>query len=371
MLTEKYKPKTLADVIGQQDAIKHIAIWFDSWRPGDKALLLHGPVGVGKTSIIQALASQKGMDFIEMNASDYRSAKRIQENIGRSVNQQSLFRRGKVFMIDEVDALSGRADRGGIGELVKIIQQTKYPIILTANKPWESKLSTLRKHCQMVGLERPTTHDIEKKLREIASKEGIKIDREALHELAKMSDGDMRAAITDFESLGNSKTITVEDLVVLSGREREKNIYQALGSIFKAETVLDAKRAIDNLDKQHDETFWWIEANITRELEKPEELAAAFDSLSMADVFRGRIRRTMNWRFLVYMIDLMTGGVAVARKKKHLKHVHYQYPTLIATLGRTKRMRKEQEERLKELATQLHCSTRKVRTEFLPYLGLF
>jgi hypothetical protein len=67
----------------------------------------------------------------------------------------------------------------------------------------------------------------------------------------------------------------------------------------------------------------------------------------------------------------MAGGVAVARRKKYFHFVKYQYPTLIATLGRTKLMRKEQEERLAELAKQLHCSTRKVKSEFLPYLKMF
>jgi replication factor C large subunit len=371
MLTEKYKPKKLDDIVGQDEAIKRVMKWFDSWKPGDKALLLYGPVGVGKTTIIQALATHKNIDFIEMNASNYRSAKQIREHIGRSVEQQSLFKRGKMFMIDEVDALSGSADRGGVAEMVKIIQQTKYPIILTANKPWESKLKSLRKRCMTVELDRLSLVDIERRLKQIAAKEGIKIERSALRELAKMSDGDLRAAITDLQSLDRGHRIKEEDLVVLSSREREKTVYEALDRIFKAETVLDARRALDDVDKWPDEIMWWIEANITREFESPGEIAAAFDALSAADVFRGRIRRTKRWRFLVYMIDLMTGGVAIARRKKRLKRVQYQYPTFIATLGRTKRMRAEQEAGLAELAERLHCSKRKVRTEFLPYLGMF
>jgi replication factor C large subunit len=371
MLTEKYKPKKIQDIVGQQDAIKRILGWFDSWEPGDKALLIHGPVGVGKTTIIQVFAMQKNIDFIEMNASDYRSAKQIRESIGRSIDQQSLFKRGKVFMIDEIDTLSGKADRGGVGEVVKLIQDTKYPIVLTANKPWESKLSSLRKHCTLVELNKLSINDIERQLRDIAAEEKIPISRDALRELAKMSDGDLRAAITDLQSLNSGERITDKHLALLSSREREKTVYEALNKIFKADSVLDARRAIDNIDRRPDEMMWWIEANITREFDKPEELAAAFDALSAADVFRGRIRRTRRWRFLVYMIDLMTGGVAVARRKKYFKHVHYQYPTLIATLGRTKRMRAEQEAELRELAEQLHCSTRKVRTEFLPYFRLF
>ena len=371
MLTEKHKPKGLGEIVGQEIAIERILRWFDSWKPGDKALLLYGPVGVGKTAIIQALATQKDIDFIEMNASDYRSAKQIKEYIGRSVTQQSLFKRGKVFMIDEVDALSGNADRGGVSEMVKIIQQSQYPIILTANKPWESKLKSLRKRCMTIELDRLPAADIERRLKQITAKEGIKIDRGALRELAKMSDGDLRAAIIDLQSLDQGGVIKEEDLVVLSSREREKTVYEALDRIFKAESVLDARRALDDVDKWPDEIMWWIEANIMHEFDDAAEIAAAFDALSAADVFRGRIRRTKRWRFLVYMIDLMTGGVAIARRKKRLKRVQHQYPTFIATLGRTKRLRAEQEAELAELAERLHCSKRKVRTEFLPYLNMF
>lgn len=371
MFTEKYKPERLEDVIGQQEAVRAILRWFDSWMPGEKALLLHGPTGTGKTSIIQTLASQKDIDFIEMNASNYRSAKQIRETIGRSVTQQSLFKRGKVFMVDEIDGLSGSADRGGISEMIKLIKETKYPIVLIANKPYGSKLRMLRKHCRMVELRKLSITDIEKHLKKMIKKEKIKIERDALRELAKLAGGDLRAAMNDLESLRYRKKITVHDIRLLSEREREISVYDALNKIFKADSIREARRTMDSVDKAPDEMFWWIESNILREFEKPEEIAAAFDALSWADVFRNRIRKTKNWRFLAYMIDFMTGGVAAARRKKYFKHVNYQYPTMIATLGRTKRMRMEQNKQLAELAQQLHCSKRKVRTEFLPYLKMF
>ena len=371
MFAEKYRPETLEDIVGHEYAIKEILEWFSLWKPGNNALLLHGPVGVGKTSIIQTLASKKNADFIEMNASNYRSAKQIREYIGHSVQQKSLFKRGKVFMIDEIDALSGNADRGGVAEMVKLIKETKYPIVLTANKPWESKLKSLRKQCNLVELRKLSVSDIEKYLKKIAQRENIETDKDLLRKIAILADGDLRAAINDLESLSYKKKITAADLAVLSSREKEASVYEALSGIFKADTILDARRAIGNTDKSPEELFWWIETNITREFDKSEEVAAAFDALSAADIFHNRIRTTQNWRFLVYMIDLMAGGVAVARRRKSFKRVHYQYPTLIATLGRTKKIRKEQEEHLLELAKHLHCSSSKVRTEFLPYLNLF
>lgn len=371
MFIEKYKPERLEDIVGHQDEIRKIFRWFDVWKPGDKALLLHGPTGVGKTLIIETFARQKNLDFIEMNASNYRSAKQISETIGSSVQQQSLFKRGKVFVIDEIDGLSGSADRGGVAEIIKLVKETKHPIVMTANNPYESKFRGLRKCCTHIEFRRLEIADMEHFLKKVVQKEKIEIERDALRELAKHASGDMRAALNDLESLSYKKKITVDDTKELGEREREISIYEGLSRIFKADTVIEARKAIDNVDKPPEEIFWWIESNIAREYVKPEELAAAFDALSAADVFRGRIEKTQNWRFLAYVVDLMAGGVAVAKRKKYFHFVSYQFPTLIATLGRTKLMRKEQEERLAELATQLHCSTRKVRTEFLPYLKIF
>ncbi len=369
MFTEKYKPEILEEVIGQNKAVGEILEWFDSWEPGDKALLIHGPTGVGKTSIAYALASEKNMDFIEINASDYRSAKQIKGVMGSSVNQKSLFKTGKVFIIDEIDGLSGRSDRGGVSQIVKLIKETKYPIILTANDPYDSKFKTLRKYCKLVQLRRLHVRSIENKLKDIVEGEGIEIERVALRQLAKMSDGDLRAAINDLESL-RSKKITFDNVDILDKRERGISVFKSLGKIYRADDIRDARKALDSSDKSIDEMFWWIETNIIKEFNDPEEIASAYDALSKADIFKGMIRKTNNWRFFAYFVDMITGGVASSKKKKRHRFVRYGYPTMISTLGRTKAIRRKQDERLEELSEKLHCSKEKVRTQFLPYLDI-
>jgi hypothetical protein len=49
------------------------------------------------------------------------------------------------------------------------------------------------------------------------------------------------------------------------------------------------------------------------------------------------------------------------------KFTKYQYPSKLIVLGRTKVERKEEKEKLLELSKKLHCSTKKIRSEFLPY----
>jgi replication factor C large subunit len=368
--TQKYAPKSLKEFVDQKEALEKFLSWVKKWKP-EKALLFYGIPGTGKTALVQAYTSEKNLEFIEMNASDFRSAKKIQEVLGQSMLQTPLFKKGKIFLIDEIEGLAGREDFGGVGAIIQIIKKSRFPIVLTSNNPWSSKLRSLRNYCTLIQFKKIPVHQIEKRLKEICKKEKIKTDKEVLRKLAKTSKGDLRAAINDLESVSQGKNkISLKDLETLDYREKEISIFDALKIIFKTQTALTAKSAIRNVDKNPEEVFWWIENNIAREYEKPEEIAKAFEILSKADLFRQRVSSRQNWKLKGYMIDLMTSGVARAKKEMYRKFTRYKYPSKIIVLGRTKIERKEEKEKLLELSKQLHCSTRKIRKEFLPYLNI-
>ena len=366
--TQKYRPKNLKEFINQKEALDIFLKWIKKWKQG-KALIFYGPPGTGKTALIQAYAQEKNLEFIEMNASDFRSAVKIQQILGQSMLQTPLFKKGKVFLIDEIDGIAGREDFGGVGAVIKIVKESRFPIILTANNPYNTKLRSLRQHCQLVQFRKISIIDMENGLKKICAEEKIKTDKEVLRQLAKISKGDLRAAINDLESIAQGKNrISLKDLEILGYREKEVSIFDTLKIIFKTQTALAAKLSISNVDKDPDEIFWWIENNIANEYEDPEEIAKAFDMLSKADLFRRRVASRQNWRLKGYMIDLMTAGVAKSKKEMYRKFTKYKYPSKLIVLGRTKFERKEEKEKLLELSKHLHCSTRKIRKEFLPFL---
>lgn len=366
--TEKYAPQKVVEVVGQNKAVEKFLTWFRAWKPGKKAALFHGSAGVGKTCLVEAIGKEKNLEIIEMNASDYRTALQMKEVIGQSIKQMSLFKKGKVFLIDEIDGIAGREDRGGTKELIKIIKESRYPIVLTANNPYNSRLRSLRAYCFLIPFTKVYYWSLVNKLNLICQKENIKCEKDVLRQLAKRSSGDLRSAINDLESLAReSKQIKLTDLEKLGERERETNIFDALKMIFKTKTALAAKLSIGSVDKDADEIFLWIEQNIINEYEDSVEIAKAYDMLSRADIFRNRINIRQNWKYKKYMIDLMTGGVAVAKKEMYRKFSRYQYPDKIKFLGRTKMSRREDKEKLTELSKKLHCSTKKIREEFLPF----
>ena len=74
---------------------------------------------------------------------------KIQSIVGSSSKQTSLFKKGKIILIDEIDGLSGTRDRGAIPVLARIIDETSHPIILTTLNPYESKFQPLRRKSRL------------------------------------------------------------------------------------------------------------------------------------------------------------------------------------------------------------------------------
>jgi replication factor C large subunit len=345
MLIEKYKPKKLDEIIGQKETISKITFWLKEWKPG-KALLLYGPVGIGKSIILEIIANEMNMSLLEINSSDDRSASSIKEILLPASKEGSLFKK-RLILIDEIDSFSGE-DRGGIAEIIKIVKESAHPIILIANNAYDSKLKTLRGYCELIRLRRIPSNLIEKRLNEIAFKERLKIDKDSIRRIALNSDGDIRSAINDLEILSKD-----------SIREREKDIFEILKMIFQGENLREILRTIEQSDKDIDEIFWWVEQNICNEYKKPEDIMKAFEFLSKADLFRGRIVSKQNYRFRKYMKDMIAG---ISSLNKEKKFVSYKPPDRLILLGSTKSSRKDAEEFYKTLG--LHCSQRKIKEQF-------
>ena len=80
--TEKYRPKSLDEIVGNEKAVIELRKWASTWSNGsqrNKAIILSGKPGTGKTSSAIALAKDFGWTPIELNTSDARNAQKIKQ----------------------------------------------------------------------------------------------------------------------------------------------------------------------------------------------------------------------------------------------------------------------------------------------------
>lgn len=366
---KKYAPKNSSEIVNQQEAIKKLKDFIVNYKKQQKkAALLYGPPGTGKTSSVYAIANELNYEVVEMNASDVRSAVKVHQILDEAVKSKPFFKNGRIILIDEVDGMAGRADKGGVGAIINIIEVSLWPVILTANDPWDPNLKKLRDMCEMIEFKKLTTTDIFKALKRIVISEKIQVDDEILRQIAERSSGDLRSAINDLQTIASKGYVTQRDLSVLGYRDREITIFQALGQMFKSSTIFGATIPFSNVDMDPEEIEPWVEENISNEYEDLEEIFEAYRFLMLAKVFHKRIYKRQYWELLKYYTTLMYAGVALAKKKRYQKFTKYVMPNYLRRLSRNKEVREKISEITKNLKERVHASRKRIREVYLNVL---
>lgn len=369
MWVEKYRPETLADYRGASNQKKELQEWIENWEKGDKPVLLYGQAGTGKTSLVEALANDYDRELVETNASDVRTKKKLKKELKEATRQASFFGKEKLILVDEVDGMSGNSDRGGTAELARIVDESRFPVIMTANDAYDDSIRTLKNKSKEIELGSVHTNSINAHLKQILKNEGIEYDESAVKTIARRGGGQMRSAINDLEAAARGKEkLEKEDVEVIGARDKEQDVFEALKMVFKTESADTARRATDNLDEDAGTFLEWVRENIPREYKKAEDVERAYDQLSKADVYNGRIRNTMNWSLLKYVYHFSTVGVALAKQEKYSGWTKYQYPSKIRRMGSSRAARNKLESVEQKIGEKLHVSGREARS-MLPFIA--
>ncbi|MCD6084747.1 MAG: replication factor C large subunit, partial [Desulfurococcales archaeon] len=141
--------------------------------------------------------------------------------------------------------------------------------------------------------------------------------------------------------------------------------------IFISKYAWQAKLAASQTDLSPDELIQWINENLPKQVSNPEDLWRAYDALSRADVYIGRIVRTGSWDLLAYAMELMTAGVSLAVRtdvKSKYRWVKYSFPQKILIMARTKEVRQIREDLAAVIARHLRISKRLAKSDVIPYL---
>jgi len=373
MWVEKYRPETVAEVIGNEEAKATFVNWLKKGRK-KRAVLLYGPAGVGKTALVHAAAHDLNYKVIEMNASDTRTGKAIMEIAGpaaslTSLDEFSLDIKGSILLFDEVDGIFGREDRGGVGAIVKIIKESQTPIVLTANNISILKLRPITNASDLIKFRWVRIPLIVALLQKICQTEKMSSEREALETIAQGSQGDVRSAINDLQTLFQGKSVLrKEDVQHISARNRPLDVHQTLKEVFSAVSPKEAWSILNNSIIDYDTLLLAIHDNLPLRYRNPENLATAYNILSRADVFRGRIG-TEVWRLLPYVYDLLAQSATIAPKTFQPFKLMFP-PTKFSLLKWTGRDRAILESICAKIAVKCHISKRLANLEFIPFLRM-
>ena len=364
---QQYRPRRLDDVIGHDDAIgkfKRLALHADG---SNKAIYFNGPHGTGKTATVYAFADEHDHEVIELNASDTRKKSVVKDFMNNVIGQQSLLAKSKILLIDEIEGISGRSDRGAQSAIKTIIDKSPYPVVLTGINAYDRDYKKLRKKSIVLDFDKLSSKDIAGRLRHIANKENIAFEDRDLKQLARSAGGDLRAAINDFQANTVDQELILDD-DQLSGRDLTTAMKDALTRIFKTKNPEVAREAYDTVDERLDDIFLWVADNLHKEYTKPADRRRGYDAISTADVFFGRTRRRQYYRFYSYCYTLLSVGVALAKDEPYAKQVEHEESERPLQIWIHNRKTKKEEAVAERLATATHTSPERARHDVLPFL---
>ncbi|MDP2667776.1 MAG: AAA family ATPase [Nitrosopumilaceae archaeon] len=300
MWSEKYRPQSLMDMIGNEEARAAFVEWFGKWKKGTKPLLLVGPPGIGKTTLANLAAKQFGYDMISLNASDVRNKQQIQEILSPVLGNASLLGSPMIF-VDEVDGVHGRADFGGVEALLDILKEPTIPILLAANSESSDKMKSIKKATKTIYLKPLPPRLMQLYLERILQKEDARMSTGSLAKLVMESRGDIRSMI-------NSAQALVTGFEPQSEKSFEiLDIEEGVNSFFKANSLAEARLVLYSLRIDPREKINAFYSSIISSGISQDQMQQMLQVMSEADLLYGRIIRTQEWRLLRYLDAILVG----------------------------------------------------------------
>jgi replication factor C large subunit len=358
-------------MIGNEGARLAVVKWLSGWVDGSRPLLLIGPPGIGKTTLVHTLSQQFNYDLIELNASDNRNKIGLQNRIMPIFHNAGLFGRKMMLFLDEVDGISGREDTGGIDSLITIMKEPTIPVIMAANTK-NTKIKDLAKICKVIELNSIPPRLLMIFLDHILKEENKKLSPDEKVSVVNNSKGDVRSMLNNAQSKCAGYTSTHSETF-------EIDIAEAINGYFSMSEVEEAKNFLSQADAAYLDPRFGMSAEERRKdminalfssiVSSPIDLnglADALDVLSKIDVIVGRIGQNRYWRLMKYLDVMIAYGLFSSTRQKGIKYNQYSviWPLMNPISVRAQYMKNL----LSALSKQTHVTKSIFGSIYFPYL---
>ena len=245
--TEKYRPDTLSEVVGQEEIIDRLSAFVE--EESIPHMLYAGPAGTGKTTSAVALAKdlygdQWNQNFMETNASDERGIDVVREKIKDFARTKPIEAEYKIIFLDEADALTPDAQQALRRTMEQFTENCRF--ILSCN--YSSKIiDPIQSRCAVFRYNRLEEDDVKNYIQRIGESEGFKVSEDALEAVMRVSDGDLRRVtnVLQTASIQNNE-IEEEDVYGVAASLRPEEITQIL-ELALNERFMDARDQLSDL----------------------------------------------------------------------------------------------------------------------------
>eukprot|EP00866_Antonospora_locustae_P000166 jgi/Antlo1/166/774 len=194
--SEKHRPRKFTELLFSKNIQCDVLRWLKSWKPCAKPLLICGPSGYGKTTLVTVVGNMLGYNVVEINAGTCRTQELADKVIGLS-HCNTITNKKNLVLVDEVDCIP--QDIAFIRNLTKNSQRTFVPVVFTCNDRYNLQTGCF----DVIIVQRPSAMDVANRLALVLKQEEVVFDRRTLLYLAEECAGDFRSILNTLQVMSS------------------------------------------------------------------------------------------------------------------------------------------------------------------------